>query len=97
MLGGRKPGADEPAEPERPHYWRIDASGPMRDRLLSVMRKQAHDPLTASIIETLELAERLDLPFTPPVDWDALERRARDGYDVVDQIWDAKRKGDPPC
>lgn len=92
MFGPVQP--PENKEPEQPHYYAVDLSPVMHARLLDVMGKATGDPTNRGIIEALELAERVNLPFTPPVDWDALERKARDGYDVVDQIWDAKRKGE---
>lgn len=78
------------------HYWSVDLTGPMRDRLLKVVKHQATDGITAGILEALELAERVNLPFTPPVDWDRLERWGQMGYPIVDQIVDGKEpKGEP--
>lgn len=86
----RKP--DEPAEPERPHYYSVDLSPYMRDELLKIVERCPKTGTTKGLTEALELAERIDLPFTPPVDWDKLERMAQRGYAIPDQIYDAKRK-----
>jgi hypothetical protein len=86
----------EPEDAPPEHYWVVDLSGPMRDRMLKVMRSQAKDGVQTAIVEALELAERIDRPFTPPVDWDRLERWAQMGYPLVDQILDGKEpKGEP--
>jgi hypothetical protein len=82
-----KPEEDEtPAEV--PHYFRIEVSPYMLTRLKSVMAKQAADQTNKALNEAIELAERVNLPYTPPVDWDALERKAREGYSIADQIFD---------
>lgn len=87
---GKQPDEDD-KEPERPHWFRVDLSPVMRDRLIKFMGTGG-DPTDKAIIEALELAERIDTPYTPPVDWTALEKRAMLGYSVPDQIWDAKKK-----
>lgn len=80
----RKP---EPA-PERPHWFRVDLSEPMRAALLKIMATRSVDSTNRAIIEALELAERIDTPFTPPVDWAAVERLAARGYSLADQAFD---------
>jgi hypothetical protein len=68
----------------------------MWERLKSVIGKQADDQTNRALREAVELAERVNLPFTPPVDWDRLERWAQIGYPLVDQIQDGKEpKGEP--
>jgi hypothetical protein len=76
----------EPDKGDDPHYFRIEVSPYMWERLKSVIGKQADDQTNRALREAVELAERVNLPFTPPVDWDALERRAHQGYSVADQI-----------
>lgn len=84
----------EPPEPEIPHHFCVDLSPNMHAELVRLVGLAPKTGVTVALKEALELAHRIDLPFTPPVDWTALEKRAMLGYDVVDQIWDAKRKGD---
>lgn len=90
----RKPEPD-PEQP-RPHYFTVDVSPAMRDEFLKIMARQPKTGTTIALTEALELAERIDLPFTPPVDWDKLERWAQRGYPLMDQIADGYTpKGDP--
>jgi hypothetical protein len=93
--GSNAPDEDPPAVIQ--HYFRIEVSEYMLTRLKSVMVKQAADQTNKALIEALDLAERVNLPFTPPVDWDRLERWAQRGYDLVSQIEDGKEpQGEPP-
>lgn len=86
----------EPGEQERPHWFRVDLSPVMRDEMLKIIARGPRTGTTIALTEALELAERIDTPYTPPVDWTRLEKWAMNGYGLVDQIQDGREpKGEP--
>jgi hypothetical protein len=95
-----------PVFPERPKprpeahndggYFRVDLLDGELAYVIKVLRTSPKTELTKQIIERLELAELVDLPWTQRFQWEFAEAWAAIGYALPDQIADGFYATRPP-
>lgn len=83
------------SEPEL-EYVRVELTPEERDRIITALKKQMQTPTIQDLIQRLELAEKVALPFTRPIPWEIMEAWERLGYSLIDQIFDGAKLRQPP-
>ena len=90
------PGKPKKDERSEDFYYRLDLLDGERAQLIKILRGNLRTAIVKVLLERVELAEKVPLPYTERYPWDTAEEWERRGYRLVDQIADGFRpKGAP--